>query len=109
MTHISLPDGFLWGVATAGRQNEGENLASDTWFLEHTTPSFFTEPSGAACRGYQHWDTDLDLVAELGLNAFRFSVEWSRIEPERGVVSPDALDHYERMVDGCLARGARPS
>ncbi|MBT2414181.1 family 1 glycosylhydrolase [Streptomyces sp. ISL-12] len=108
MEHISLPDGFLWGVATAGHQNEGDNLAADTWFLEHTAPSLFREPSGPACRGYEQWETDLDLVAGLGLNAFRFSVEWARIEPERGVVRAEALDHYERMVDGCLARGLAP-
>ncbi|MFE0803361.1 family 1 glycosylhydrolase [Streptomyces sp. NPDC058812] len=108
MTHTSLPDTFLWGVATAGHQNEGHNSASDTWFLEHTTPSLFREPSGPACQGYQQWETDLDLAAGLGLNAFRFSVEWSRVEPERGVVSGEALDHYERKVDGCLERGLAP-
>ncbi|MER6347631.1 family 1 glycosylhydrolase [Streptomyces sp. NPDC001595] len=108
MTHIDLPDTFLWGVATAGHQNEGHNSASDTWFLEHTTPSLFREPSGAACKGYDQWETDLDLVAGLGLNAFRFSVEWARVEPERGVVSAEALDHYERKVDGCLERGLAP-
>ncbi len=108
MTHTSLPDTFLWGVATAGHQNEGHNTASDTWFLEHTTPSLFREPSGAACQGYQRWETDLDLAAGLGLNAFRFSVEWARVEPERGVVSAEALDHYERKVDGCLERGMAP-
>lgn len=104
----SLPDAFLWGVATAGHQNEGDNRASDTWFLEHTTPSLFREPSGPACQAYRLWETDLDLVAGLGLNAFRFSVEWARVEPERGVVSAEALDHYERLVDGCLARGLAP-
>ncbi|CAL9363578.1 family 1 glycosylhydrolase [Streptomyces sp. Tu 3180] len=108
MTPTSLPDAFLWGVATAGHQNEGDNSASDTWFLEHTTPSLFREPSGPACRGYQRWETDLDLAAGLGLNAFRFSVEWARVEPERGVVRAEALDHYERMVDGCLERGLAP-
>ncbi|CAL9595720.1 Beta-glucosidase A [Streptomyces sp. enrichment culture] len=108
MTHNGLPDGFLWGVATAGHQNEGDNTAADTWFLEHTTPSLFREPSGPACRSYQRWRTDLDLVAGMGLDAFRFSVEWARVEPERGVVSTDALDHYERVVDGCLERGLAP-
>ncbi|WP_181805393.1 family 1 glycosylhydrolase [Streptomyces shenzhenensis] len=108
MTPTSLPDTFLWGVATAGHQNEGDNSASDTWFLEHTTPSLFRQPSGPACRGYQRWETDLDLVAGLGLNAYRFSVEWARVEPERGTVSSEALDHYERVVDGCLERGLAP-
>ncbi|MGW5658400.1 family 1 glycosylhydrolase [Streptomyces humi] len=108
MTHFRLPDTFLWGVATAGHQNEGGNSASDTWFLEHTAPSLFREPSGQACRGYEHWAADLDLAAGLGLNAFRFSVEWARVEPERGIADPDSLDHYERMVDGCLERGLSP-
>jgi beta-glucosidase len=108
MTHPRLPADFLWGVATAGHQNEGDNTAGDTWFLEHTTPSLFREPSGPACRGYEHWAADLDLVAGLGLNAFRFSVEWARVEPERGTVSAEALDHYERLVDGCLERGLAP-
>ncbi|MEU6535214.1 family 1 glycosylhydrolase [Streptomyces sp. NPDC047000] len=108
MTSISPSADFLWGVATAGHQNEGDNSASDTWFLEHTTPSLFREPSGPACRGYRLWETDLDLVAGLGLNAFRFSVEWARVEPERGAVSAEALDHYERLVDGCLRRGLAP-
>ncbi|MEU3895335.1 family 1 glycosylhydrolase [Streptomyces sp. NPDC045251] len=108
MTHTPLPDTFLWGVATAGHQNEGHNSAGDTWFLEHTTPSLFREPSGAACESYRQWATDLDLAAGLGLNAFRFSVEWARVEPERGVISAEALDHYERKVDGCLERGLAP-
>lgn len=108
MTRLPLPDTFLWGVATSGHQTEGDNSASDTWFLEHTTPSLFREPSGPACRSHRLWETDLDLAAGLGLNAFRFSVEWARVEPERGVVCAEALDHYERVVDGCLERGLAP-
>ncbi|MGN8244942.1 glycoside hydrolase family 1 protein [Cellulomonas soli] len=104
----TFPDDFLWGVATAGHQGEGDNDRSDIWTLEHTTPSLFVEPSGPACRHYQRWEEDLDLVADLGLNAFRFSVEWARVEPERGVVDTAALDHYEQVVDGCLARGLAP-
>ncbi|MHC3469476.1 family 1 glycosylhydrolase [Streptomyces sp. 7R007] len=106
--HSSLPDTFLWGVATSGHQTEGDNDAGDTWFLEHTSPSLFREPSGPACRSYDLWETDLDLAAGLGLNAFRFSVEWARVEPEPGAVRTEALDHYERLVDGCLERGLAP-
>jgi beta-glucosidase len=108
MTPVTLPETFLWGVATSGHQTEGDNSASDTWFLERTTPSLFREPSGPACRSHRLWETDLDLAAGLGLNAFRFSVEWARVEPERAVVSAEALDHYERVVDGCLERGLAP-
>jgi beta-glucosidase len=104
----SFPDGFLWGVATAGHQNEGGNVHSDMWHLEHTEPTLFREPSGDACRGYELFEGDLDLVAGRGLNAYRFSVEWARVEPARGEVSRDALDHYERVVDAALERGLAP-
>ncbi|GLI26586.1 beta-glucosidase [Agromyces rhizosphaerae] len=99
---------FLWGVATAGHQNEGGNTESDTWFLEHVTPTVFSEPSGPACNSWELWETDLDLARGMGLNAFRFSVEWARIEPREGEFSDEALAHYEAVVDGCLARGLAP-
>ena len=104
----AFPDGFLWGVSTAGHQNEGGNDTSDTWFLEHVEPTVFREPSGAACGSWERWAQDVDLVAGLGLDAYRFSVEWARVEPERGVVSAAALDHYEAVVDRCLERGIAP-
>ena len=108
MTARPFPEGFLWGVATAGHQNEGDNRTSDTWFLEHVSPSIFAEPSGRACDSWKLWEQDLDLAAGLGLSAYRFSVEWARVEPKRGVVDESALDHYEAVVDGCLARGLAP-
>ncbi|MEU1972136.1 family 1 glycosylhydrolase [Microbacterium sp. NPDC019599] len=104
----TFPDGFLWGVATAGHQNEGDNITSDTWFLENVTPTVFKERSGKATNGWQLWESDLDIVAGLGLNAYRFSVEWARIEPAEGSFDEAALDHYEALVDGCLARGLAP-
>ncbi|GAA2165782.1 aryl-beta-glucosidase [Humibacillus xanthopallidus] len=103
-----LPQGFVLGVATAGHQNEGQNTASDTWFLEHTTPSVFREPSGRACNGYELWRDDLDLVKGMGLDAYRFSVEWARVEPSEGTVDEAALDHYEAIVDRCAELGLAP-
>ncbi|NTW40934.1 MAG: glycoside hydrolase family 1 protein, partial [Cellulomonadaceae bacterium] len=103
-----FPTDFLWGVATAGHQNEGDNATSDTWFLENVEPTIFAEPSGRACNSWELWEADLDLAAALGLNAYRFSVEWARVEPEPGVIDATALDHYEALVDGCLARGLAP-
>ncbi|PRY18376.1 family 1 glycosylhydrolase [Kineococcus rhizosphaerae] len=103
-----FPEGFLWGVATAGHQVEGGNTASDTWFLENVHPTLFRERSGTACDSYARYEEDLDLAAGMGLNAFRFSVEWSRVEPARGEVSPAALDHYDRVVDAALIRGLAP-
>jgi beta-glucosidase len=103
-----FPGDFLWGVATAGHQNEGDNTTSDTWFLESVQPTIFAERSGAACNTWQMWADDLDLARDLGLSAFRFSVEWARVEPDEGRTDPAALDHYEAVVDGCLARGLAP-
>ncbi|MFK4759821.1 glycoside hydrolase family 1 protein [Microbacterium sp. ZW T5_45] len=104
----SFPESFLWGVATAGHQNEGANVDSDIWFLEHVEPSLFRERSGDACQAYERYEDDLDIVAGLGLNAYRFSVEWARIEPRRGEISEDALDHYEKVIDAAVARGLAP-
>ena len=108
MTHSPFPRDFLWGTATAGHQNEGNNTNSDTWFLENVTPTIFREPSGLADNGYQLWEADLDLVAGMGLNSYRFSVEWARIEPIEGTFDQDALAHYEAIIDGCIARGLAP-
>ena len=102
-----FPRGFRWGTATAGHQNEGDNVDSDTWFLENVTPTVF----GALRQGRERLravGSDLDLVAGMGLNAYRFSVEWARIEPVEGEFSEEALAHYEAIVDGCLARGLAP-
>jgi beta-glucosidase len=79
-----FPDGFLWVAATAGHQVEGGNINSDSWLLENMKPTLFDEPSGDACDHYHRFGEDIALLPELGLNTFRFSLEWSRIEPEPG-------------------------
>jgi len=103
-----FPDGFLWGAACAGHQVEGNDTASDTWFLGNIQPTIFAEPVGDAVNSFELWETDLELARGMGLNAFRFSVEWSRIEPEPGLYSQAMLDHYKRIVEGCHARGMSP-
>jgi beta-glucosidase len=108
MTAREFPDGFVWGVASAGHQNEGDNTTSDTWFAENVSPTVFREPSGKACNGYALWREDLDLVAGMGLNAYRFSVEWARVEPVEGAFDDEALAHYEAIVDRCLELGLAP-
>jgi beta-glucosidase len=100
-----FPAGFLWGTATAGHQVEGNNTASDLWLLEHVSPTPFAEPSGDAVNSFELWPRDLDLVRSLGLNSYRFSLEWARIEPEPGQFSVAMLDHYKSMIDGCQQRG----
>ena len=108
MTSRPFPPGFLWGVAGAGHQIEGDNVTSDTWYAEQVTPTVFRDPSGMACNGYQLWREDLELAAGMGLTAYRFSVEWARVEPVEGEFSEQALDHYEAVVDGCLELGLAP-
>lgn len=97
----SFPDGFLWGAATAGHQVEGNNTRSDLWALEHIPESIFKEPSGDACDHYHLYAQDIAMLADLGFNTYRFSLEWSRIEPEEGFFSKAELDHYRRMLAAC--------
>ena len=108
MTARPFPDDFLWGVASAGHQVEGDNVTSDTWFAEHVRPSVFREPSGRACQGWERWREDVELAAGLGLDAYRFSVEWARVEPTEGVFDRGALDHYAAVADRCLELGMAP-
>jgi beta-glucosidase len=103
-----FPKDFLWGASTSGYQIEGNATASDIWLLEQVKPSLYHESSGDACDFLHRWASDLDLLKQLGLNSFRLSFEWSRIEPEPGQFSAVYLDHYRRIVDGCLERGIIP-
>lgn len=107
-TSTAFPKGFLWGAATAGHQVEGNNTNTDLWLLENIKPTVFAEPSGDAVNSFELWRTDLDLVKSLGLNSYRFSLEWARIEPEPGAFSIAILDHYKAMIDCCHARGLTP-
>lgn len=99
---------FLWGASTAAYQVEGGNTNADVWALEHLPRTAYREPSGDACDFRTRFAADLALLAGLGLNAFRFSVEWSRVEPARGEYSAAALAHYSRVVDTCLDLGLTP-
>jgi beta-glucosidase len=103
-----FPDGFLWGAATAAHQIEGGNVNNDWWAWEHDPDSGCAEPSGDACDSYNLWERDVGLVADLGLGAYRFSLEWSRIEPAPGEYSTVALSHYRRICEACLQRGIEP-
>jgi beta-glucosidase len=103
-----FPAGFIWGASTAGHQIEGNNSNSDTWFLENIKPTTFSEPSRDAANSFHLWPQDMDLAKALGLNAYRFSIEWARIEPAEGLFSKAMLDHYKRMIEGARARGLRP-
>lgn len=105
---MSLPKGFLIGAATAAHQVEGNNIHSDYWAQEHMEYTSFNEPSGAACDHYNRYEEDIRLMAEAGLNAYRFSIEWARIEPQPGVFDENEIAHYRKVLECCHANGVEP-
>jgi beta-glucosidase len=100
-----FPPDFLWGSATAAHQVEGGCTNNDWWAWEHTEGSTAVEPSGDAIDHFARYDEDYALLAALGQNAHRISLEWSRIEPAPGEVSTAALDHYARVLDSLARHG----
>jgi beta-glucosidase len=108
MATVSFPNGFQWGTATAAHQIEGGNVNNDWWEFEHDPTSGCVDRSGDACDSFHRYPEDIALVAALGLTFYRFSLEWSRIEPEAGEFSRSALDHYRRMLATCREHGLVP-
>ncbi len=100
MTH------FMCGASTASHQVEGANHHSDWWEFEQS--GRLPHRSGDACRHLELYESDFDLARDLGHNAHRFSIEWSRIEPEEGVWDPGALQHYVRVIEALRARDIEP-
>jgi beta-glucosidase len=93
-----FPEGFLFGSSTAAHQVEGGNHNNDWWAWEHAPHTTCVEPSGDAIDQYHRYADDFALLAELGQNAHRMSLEWSRIEPAPGEFSAAALEHYRRVL-----------
>lgn len=108
MATLNFPDGFTWGTATAAHQVEGGNWNSDWWAWEHAPDTPCEEPSGDACDHLFRYPDDIALLADLGFGAYRFSVEWARVEPEEGEFSEQWLDHYRRVAATCRERGITP-
>ncbi|SDY66388.1 glycoside hydrolase family 1 protein [Herbiconiux ginsengi] len=102
----TFPAGFLWGASTAPHQIEGNNVNSDWWAREQVTPGM--DLSGDACDSYHRYHEDIALLADAGLDSYRFGIEWARIEPIEGRFSRAELAHYRRMIDACLERGVTP-
>lgn len=93
---IKFPKDFFWGAATSAYQVEGQNTNSDWWEWEKKVG--LKEPSGEACRHYTLYKQDFDLARSLNHNAHRLSIEWSRIEPQDGCFSSQAIEHYKDVV-----------
>jgi beta-glucosidase len=87
---------------------EGDNRNSDWWAWERSPETPVAEPSGAACEHFTRYPDDVKLLADAGLNTYRYSVEWSRIEPSEGTFDEAALAHYRRMTQTVLDAGVTP-
>ena len=105
MTDLVFPPSFLWGTATAAHQVEGGNDDSDWWDWEQRPDTPCVDRSGVACDHYRRYPEDVAMLAGLGFNAYRYSVEWARIEPEEGAFAQGELDHYRRMTDAVREAG----
>lgn len=103
-----LRDDFIWGASTAAHQVEGDNYNSDFWAIEHAPGSFVVDKSGSACDSWHRYRQDIALAAQGGLTAYRFSIEWARIEPADGEFSRAALLHYRDMIEACQEHGLEP-
>jgi beta-glucosidase len=104
----AFPAGFDWGSATAAHQIEGGNWNNDWWAWEHAPGSPCVEPSGDACDSWNRWEADISLAHEFNLSSYRFSIEWSRLEPEEGEWSHAAAEHYRQFGHALLAAGIEP-
>lgn len=101
-------DTFLLGASTAAHQVEGNNIHSDYWTMEHMKTTNFTEPSLDAVDHYHHFEEDIKMMADAGLNAYRFSIEWARIEPEEGRFDETEVAHYRNVLECCHKYGITP-
>ncbi|MBP3678324.1 MAG: glycoside hydrolase family 1 protein [Agathobacter sp.] len=99
---------FLIGAATAAHQVEGNNIHSDYWAMEHMQYTNFNEPSLDAVDHYNRYEEDIRMMAEAGLNAYRFSIEWARIEPVEGQFDDTEIVHYRKVLECCRENGIEP-
>ncbi len=102
---FTFPKDFFWGSGYAGHQVEGNNVHSNRWRME--TEGDWGEKSGMACNSYELYDKDFALAKELGHQAFRTSVEWSRIEPSEGEFVQAEVDHYVKQFADMKAKGLK--
>jgi beta-glucosidase len=104
-----FPDGFLWGTATAAHQVEGNNTNNDWWAFEQQPDSIWHgDQSGLACDWWRNAEIDFNLMAEMGHNTHRLSVEWSRIEPQEGIFDAAAIHRYREMLTYARQKGLEP-
>ncbi len=106
---LPFPEGFIWGAATSSFQTEGETVPTD-WSYWQGLPGRIKDGTTAkkAVEGYLRYEEDFRMIASMGHNGYRFSVEWARIEPEEGVFDDEVLEHYGRMLLSLRAKNIEP-
>lgn len=105
---LRFPSGFLWGISSAAHQMEGGN-SNNQWALWEAAGRVKSgDRCGLACDWWANAERDFDLARDMGVNALRLSVEWSRIEPEEGCWNQEAIHRYAEMLEALHERGIRP-
>jgi beta-glucosidase len=104
---IQFPSSFLWGTATSAHQVDGGNTNNNWWEWTHQVGTV-TPRAGIACDHWNRFDEDFTILDSLNQNAYRFSMEWSRILPARGVVSHEVIEHYHRVIAALKERQIEP-
>jgi beta-glucosidase len=105
---MNFPENFLIGAATAAHQVEGNNAHSDCWALENIKHTDYLEKSGLAVDHYNRFEEDIRLLAQAGLNAYRFTIEWARIESEEGKFDEKEIEHYRNVIRACKKNNVEP-
>ena len=108
MNELKFPDKFLFGTAVASYQVEGGIYNNDWTIWENKKNSVCVEPCNEACNHYELIDEDINLLKTLGIKAFRFSIEWSRIEPTQGIFNDDEINHYVNKANKLISNDITP-
>jgi beta-glucosidase len=103
--HKDFPDSFFWGASTSSYQCEGGNVNADWFFWEKERN---LTPAGQSCNHYRFFNNDFQLAKSLNLNSLRISLEWSRIEPDMGIYSDEAISHYQEAIDSLISLNLKP-
>ena len=110
---ISFPSKFIWGTATAAHQVEGN--CTNNWSEFENGLKDDGEPnikdnqvSGSACEHWNRYPEDIELIKKLGVSHYRFSVEWSKIQPSKDTFDQEVLNHYSRMIDALIENNIIP-
>lgn len=103
-----FPKNFKWCVATSAHQIEGGNIHSDWWQWEQQGKVANKENTEKAADHWNRVDSDVDLISKLNANAYRFSVEWAKIEPKEGEWNSSVLNHYKNEIRILRSKGIEP-